>query len=1179
MEPGPVDVRERAALLAASLAVGIGLLAHEPGRIVPETKLDVLIDPGGAAARALGAWDPSAGFGRLQNQAVGYLFPMGAWSGLGKAVGLPPWIVQRLWLWAVVSVSLWGAHRVARAIGIASAGGRVCAAVGYALAPATFTITFFQSAGQLPYALVPHVLAELMAARAGASPRRAAARSTLWLAAMGGVNGASAIAVLPIVGLWFWTRTPGRDRRRLLGWWSLGAVLATLWWAIPLLVTVRYGLRFTDYTETAATTTITESATEVLRGTGNWLSYVDSAAGAWLPGSWAMVSTPLSIAATSVLAAVGIGGLARRDAPERTWAVACVLVGAVAMGAGWAGTGGGPFSGLVQQVLDGTMAPLRNVHKFAAVVRLPLALGLGHLVAVAGAALARRSAPTGASSSISTSTARRPRPQLAAPALAVAVAVAAILPAIDAGLTAPGSFEDVPDSWRQAAAWIDRRDDGARTLVLPGSAFGEYRWGRPLDEPLASILESDWAVRDLIPLGGNGSTRLLDGIDAALATDALPEGFVATLQRAGIGFVLVRNDLDLVRTGGPAPTTVRRLLGDVEGLELATSFGPIVDVIGGDGRRSPLPGTGEGGAASEAMSEIDVYRVERPDSVATTYPAEGALVVGGGPEALLGAPDDLTDGRAVVLAVDDPGTLDDPMRVATDTARRRDVEFNVIRDGATETLTADEASPRTGDAPQDRWPGDGPVGLTVARLDGVSSLRDSGRRGLLVAPESQPYAAFDDDPDTAWEPQGAGVGEWLEVTFDEPRDPVEVEVDVSPDEGRRITELAVRTDRGMTTATVGEDGSARARLRPGSTSSLRIEVTEVSDGPALGRVGIAEVRIDGASIGRPLVAAPAGTPTDGAPSEVGVDAAVLVRARRDRLDRDRRDEDGAFERIVDWAGGDATVTGTATIGDTQGAIDQLLTPAMPSDATVVATASSRYRDALSSDAMWVLDGDPATAWVSDAEEGAPMLTVSWERPVLLDGFRLDLLASDVTPIQTIEVDAGGTTATARLDATGRVSLPSPVTTDQLSLRFPDAAGGGTVGVAGLEVPALSGMVAAVLDRGAAVGLPCGSGPEVSIDGNAIPTQSSATVADLVAGRAVRWEACDTVSLEEGTHRLHADRGALFASSIVVRRASLPDLTPARSATVVRWGTQDRTVHLGAGPESILATTENLNAGW
>ena len=56
-------------------------------------------------------------------------------------------------------------------------------------------------------------------------------------------------------------------------------------------------------------------------------------------------------------------------------------------GAGWAGTGGGPFSGLVQQVLDGPMAPLRNVHKFAAVVRLPLALGLGHLVAVAGAAV------------------------------------------------------------------------------------------------------------------------------------------------------------------------------------------------------------------------------------------------------------------------------------------------------------------------------------------------------------------------------------------------------------------------------------------------------------------------------------------------------------------------------------------------------------------------------------------------------------------------------------------------------------------------------------------------------------------------------------------------------------------------------------------------------------------------
>ena len=43
----------------------------------------------------------------------------------------------------------------------------------------------------------------LVAHRADDDPRRTAARSTLWLVAMGGVNAASIVAVLPLVAVWF----------------------------------------------------------------------------------------------------------------------------------------------------------------------------------------------------------------------------------------------------------------------------------------------------------------------------------------------------------------------------------------------------------------------------------------------------------------------------------------------------------------------------------------------------------------------------------------------------------------------------------------------------------------------------------------------------------------------------------------------------------------------------------------------------------------------------------------------------------------------------------------------------------------------------------------------------------------------------------------------------------------
>ncbi|MCB0963664.1 MAG: DUF3367 domain-containing protein, partial [Acidimicrobiales bacterium] len=293
MDQGATSRRERGALVAATLGIVALVVLQAPGRIVPETKLEVALDPIGFLGRALDAWDPSAGFGRVQNQAIGYLFPMGPATALGQALGLPPWLVQRAWIAAVVVASLWGAHRLARAVGISSPGGRVVAALAYALAPATMAVTAFQSAGQLPYALVPWVLVPLVAHRDGDDPRRTAARSTLWLVAMGGVNAASIVAVLPLVAVWFATRAPGPARRRLLAWWSAGAVAASLWWLIPLAVSVGHGVRFTDYTESAAITTGTESATEVLRGTGNWLSFLTTEGGLWLPGGWLLSSSAL----------------------------------------------------------------------------------------------------------------------------------------------------------------------------------------------------------------------------------------------------------------------------------------------------------------------------------------------------------------------------------------------------------------------------------------------------------------------------------------------------------------------------------------------------------------------------------------------------------------------------------------------------------------------------------------------------------------------------------------------------------------------------------------------------------------------------------------------------------------------------------------------------------------------
>src|SRR5580692_4117377 len=81
-------------LIVCCLLLAVLAFPTRPGNILADTKIDLAVNPLGFLHRALQLWDPSQ-FGQLQNQAVGYLFPMGPFFALGKLMALPGWVVQR----------------------------------------------------------------------------------------------------------------------------------------------------------------------------------------------------------------------------------------------------------------------------------------------------------------------------------------------------------------------------------------------------------------------------------------------------------------------------------------------------------------------------------------------------------------------------------------------------------------------------------------------------------------------------------------------------------------------------------------------------------------------------------------------------------------------------------------------------------------------------------------------------------------------------------------------------------------------------------------------------------------------------------------------------------------------------------------------------------------------------
>lgn len=1149
--PGSDGLRAR--VVAALLVVWAVAWSPSAGRIVEDTKNDLYVDPWGFLSRALHLWDPQVTWGVLQNQGYGYLFPMGPFFGVLSEV-VPVWVAQRLWWTTLLTAGLLGAVGLLRALGVRSPSAVVVAALATTLSPRVLSTIGGLSAEAHPVLLAPLVLLPLVLASNGrCGPRRAAALSAVAILACGGVNAtATAFAAAPAV-VWLLTR-PRWWASPLTWWWSGLALASVSWWLGPLLLLGRWSPPFLDWIERSADVVREIDVLDVVRGTSHWLAFVVTGAGEWWPAAHELATSPLLVVATSTVAAVSVAGLALGGLPERRFVLTSLAVGLVVLVVPLSGLVASPVSEVARTLLDGDLAPLRNIHKADPLVRIPLGVGLAVALARIGSAVQRSRTRVRAGTWLAVSI----------------VGLAVVAPGVSGAVAPRGSFTATAEPWEDAGAYLSARADQGRALVVPASSFGEYTWGRTIDEPIRPLTVADYAVRDAVPLTPAGTIRFLDAVEQRLQTGRSLGGAVEVLRRTGVGFLVVRNDLDTVAAGQPPVAVARSSVRTSPGVTFERGFGPTRLDLGGD-----------------RVQPVEIYRLGEPSPLLSTQDVDDVVAVRGGAEDLPSVADAGLGGLAVLEDDLVPG-VEPGRRVLTDGYRARQRWF-----GATRGRDVSSTLTRAGlDGSRDYrpWPDTGRHAVVV--LDGVRSVTASSSvaTDLTLAgvrPAGRPAAALDGDPTTAWL-TSLDERPRLDVDLGTPREVRTARIRVASDRERWSglgvpTRLAVGSDAGDLAVDVPSGGVVDVALPAGPTRHLVVSVLDTDRGaPGQVLTGLTEVTVDGVTAREVVTAPPSGADrTDAVLLDRGtplVDGCVRPEDVVVCLSDAVRDAEGgaSLSARVDGPGGVAlTATGTMTASPWA---DRL--PGTDPGGATIATSSARSRSAAARPEA-LLDGDAATAWSPSPTDPEPAVTIRPSRTVdvagiVLDG-RRDWFARH-RPVVRVVLD--GREVVVRATATGFLDVRGTVRR-QLDISFVPGVGRSRGATASLELAEILVGGLDVRPPPSRIVEPCGAGPALTVDGVDVPTRLDGPRSALWGDGELRWTACRTVRLGvSGPHEvtlvgddvLRPDTVRLVAAAAA--RTVQPRPVPARRLSPTRISGQ-----LEAGAQRVLAVAGNHNDGW
>jgi arabinofuranan 3-O-arabinosyltransferase len=1201
---------------------------QKPGWATSDTKIDLHVDPSRFLHQVASVWASTTDLGEVHSaQYSGYLWPMGPFFAALHSIGLGAWVVQRLWLGLMFALSVWGLLRlldvlIGRPRGVA----HFVAAAFYLLNPYTVVFSGRTTITLLGYAALPWLLLITYHGIHASSPdpgrsvmgaRRRLAwlgrwRAWWWAAAFaliltstgGGVNAAVVGWMLvgplvlliyePLVGTARW-----RDSGAYLLRVGILGILASLWWIVPLLVHVRYGIDFLQFTEQPGTIWGTNSASESLRLMGYWTSYIGVGFGVSRPffsDGGTLLFNPLVVGASLLLPAFALAGyVASRRRSYAPFLLLMALTGVVIMTGGF--PNGTPLRGLMDWIYHHifVLRFMRTTNKAAPLV----AAGFAGLLGLAAQWVVVRLRGLG-------SLARR-RAALAASAVALgALIVLAALPlirgrALDTQLT----WKRIPAAWVQAGHGLDRQlPANTRAIVLPGQIFAYYRWGGTVDAILPRLTSRPVAVRYETPYSDLHAVNLLTTVDDLVQQRRLVPGQLGPLLRLmGVGAVISGSDDDLSRSGSIDPAAAAGVLAG-QGLgSPSRAYGPT---------RVLPPAAGDIGPGI-SLPQVRRYDISGSRGVVHVEPVAPATIVDGSAGSLadMAAFGLLPNNRALMYAGDlsrrtlSADAAQGANLVIGDSNRRRQFLPESTQQNEGPTLAASDPIP-TGAAVINPFTKFGTDAQTVSVLQGASYLRAPSEPGELQFPEHGPIAAFDGDTSSSWiaDRYLPTSNRWIELGFNHPRDVPYVDVYPLSDAHGVVTEVDVNGVH----HSVGL-GWTRIPLHLRGVRVLRVTIDHVVQPKNLlgGPGGFREIRIPGFHV-RQLLRAPIVIGRNLAGADLRRDSLTYVFERTTGDDpfrrnpfgtttvlndpRDRGDPESQIDRAV-FAPAARTYTLSAWVYPAVASADATLDRLAGYRGPDLFTSSTRFEDQPAYRASAAFTGPGANGWVGVWQRPeAPAPWIAWRTPRPVQLRRLTLTPSPLVVRRPTAVRLswpGGSSSTIAVGSGGSVVLPEPARARSFRLTivgasFPSGATTRQRQAQAVGIGSISGagIPTVTIPRAGRIDAACGT-VSVLVSGHPVPMRVDGTVAEMDAGEPLRASGCERAAMPAGIQEIRSMPGAFSVDLLSLQSPAPVASAAAGGGRVVAPGTIGTSsvdgVRVSLTGPSWLVLGESFDTGW